>query len=95
MVGAVLAIAITFAAIGFTSRDGTAEVSFVTRPFEARIYLDGKLAIDPSGAAYTTPCTIPNLPRRPHHVVFKLTGAADMDRGIVDFNSTHEVTADW
>ena len=38
------------------------EVSFVTEPFEATIYLDDAVLLDPQGVPYTTPCTVGNLP---------------------------------
>ena len=50
------------------------EVSFVTEPFEATIYLDDAELLDPQGVPYTTPCTVDNLPARNCHVAFQCPG---------------------
>ncbi len=48
------------------------DVSFVTDPFEARIYLDGKLLRKPDREPYTTPCTVNGLPARTCRVAFQV-----------------------
>jgi eukaryotic-like serine/threonine-protein kinase len=48
------------------------DVSFVTDPFEARIYLDGKLLHNPEGEPYTTPCTVKGLPARTCRIAFQI-----------------------
>ena len=50
------------------------DVSFVTDPFEARIYLDDKLLCKPDGEPYTTPCTVNGLPARTCRVAFQVNG---------------------
>jgi hypothetical protein len=53
------------------------DVSFVTDPFEATIYLDGELLRDPESPAkkpYTTPCTVPGLTARKCRVAFMHNG---------------------
>ena len=72
-----------------------ANVDFITKPFEAEIYLDGKQAKDARGRPYRTPCTILRLPAQTHHVVFKLPGYPDLDVGDVDLTEEREVTAEW
>ena len=41
---------------------GLVDVSFVTEPFEAKIYLDDELLRDSDGKPYITPCTVDELP---------------------------------
>ena len=57
-------------------RVGLCEVSFVTEPFEATD-LPGRwrLCCDPEGNAYTTPCTVGNLPRA-YAVAWRSSGRA-------------------
>jgi eukaryotic-like serine/threonine-protein kinase len=53
------------------------DVSFVTYPFEANIYLDDVLLCDPSSPTeepYRTPCTVGVLAARKCRVAFKLNG---------------------
>ena len=69
------------------------DVNFVTDPFEARIYLDGLLQTDPSGNAYTTPCTIPDLPARQHRVEFEYPGEPRWEAGTYDFSQTQQIVA--
>jgi len=71
------------------------DVNFITQPFEAEVYLDGRRAEDGSGKPYTTPCTIPGLPARVHRVVFKLEGLPDLEVGEKDLAATREVVAQW
>ena len=71
------------------------DVNFITKPFEAGIYLDGELAVDPHATPYTTPCTIPRLEARSYRVVFKRNGRADLDVGRINFAEQREVAADW
>lgn len=70
-------------------------VNFITEPFEATIYLDGRPLVAPDGTPYRTPCTVPDLPARVHHAVFKRDGLADRDVGHVDFSRTREITVRW
>ena len=74
---------------------GRTEANFVTTPFEAEVYLDGVRACDSTGKPYTTPCTVMNVPMRSHRVVFKKSGLADLDIGVVDFSRQREVEARW
>jgi hypothetical protein len=53
------------------------EVSFVTYPFEANIYLDDVLLCDPLSPTkepYRTPCTVDVLAARKCRVAFELNG---------------------
>ena len=72
-----------------------ADISFITQPFGARIYLDGKLLVQPDGTPYTTPCTVPGVPARSHRVSFQRADAADLDVGQIDMTAIREVTARW
>ena len=71
------------------------DVNFITEPFEAEIYLDGKRAVDASGNPYTTPCTIPGVPSGVHQVVFKKSGLEDLSIANVDFAHKREVLGRW
>ena len=69
-IGCLLA-AIVMAAVRFwPSQTPVVDVSFITEPFGATIYLDGKLLLQPNGTPYTTPCTVPGVPARSHRVSF-------------------------
>ena len=76
-------------------RPSRIDVNFITEPFEAEIYLDGKQAMAPGGVPCLTPCTIPGLPARTHHVVFRKEGLLELDAGDVDFGRHREVAANW
>jgi hypothetical protein len=70
-------------------------VNFITEPYEATICMDGTVLTKPDGTSYTTPCTVPDLTAKIHHVVFQHTGLEDLDLGSVDFAETPEITARW
>jgi hypothetical protein len=70
-------------------------VNFVTDPFEATVFLDGRQQISAEGEPYRTPCTIDDLPARRCHVIFKLEGRPDLDAGKVDFARVRQVSARW
>lgn len=70
-------------------------VNFISEPFEATIYLDGKTLPSPDGSSYQTPCTILNLPARSHHVVLEHDRLGELDVGQVDFAETREIVARW
>lgn len=67
------------------------EVSFITDPFEAKIYVDGVLQRDSEGNAYTTPCTVPDLRARKCRVEFEWTGQPRYDAGRYDFARTQQI----
>lgn len=69
-------------------------VNSITRPHGALIYLDGKEATAPDGSSYLTPCSIPDLPARTHHVAFKFPGLSEIDAGRIDFSKVREVIVD-
>jgi eukaryotic-like serine/threonine-protein kinase len=69
-------------------------VNFTTEPFEATIFLDGVEQRDADGIPCRTPCTIENLPARPHQVVFRHESLPDLAREI-DFAAAREVFARW
>ena len=69
------------------------EVSFVTEPFEATIYLDDAVLLDPQGVPYTTPCTVGNLPARTCHVEFQCPGRPRWDAGQYDLAQTQQIVS--
>ena len=69
------------------------DVSFVTEPFEANIYLDGVLLLDAEGQAYTTPCTVNHLPARSYHVAFECAGQPRWEAGPYDFAQTPQIVS--
>jgi len=70
-------------------------INFVTRPFEATVFLNGIQQFEPNGFPCKTPCTIDDLPARKHLVVFKHAGLPDLDAGQIDFAREREVTVQW
>lgn len=72
---------------------GLCDVSFVTEPYEAKIYLDGVLQRDPEGNAYTTPCTVGNLRARTCRVEFEWAGLPRWDAGTYDLARTQQIVA--
>jgi len=78
-----------------TQSDLTIEVNFISEPLRATIYVDGTRLSTPAGIPYKTPCTVPNLPSRIGHVVFKHSDLDDLDAGPVDFSVVREVEARW
>jgi serine/threonine protein kinase len=79
-----------------TGRDpGLVDVNFITRPFDAAVYLDGKPVERADRTPYRTPCTVEGLPARPHHVEFKLEGYPTLDAGSFDFAETRQITVSW
>jgi serine/threonine protein kinase len=71
------------------------EVNFITRPFNATVYLNGVLQTDPDGNPYLTPCTIPDLPARMHRVTFRREGLPELPAGSFDFATDPEIVAEW
>ncbi len=71
------------------------EVNFITRPFNATVYLNGELQTDPDGNPYLTPCTIPDLPPRVHRVTFRREGLPELPAGPKDFATEVEIVAEW
>ncbi len=69
-------------------------INFVTEPFGATLLLDGKVVLDDDGQPVTTPCTIENLPARPHAVVFRYPDLPDLERTI-DFARQRQVVETW
>ncbi len=67
------------------------DVNFIADPHEATIFLDGRQQFRPNGEPHTTPCTIDDLPARPHRVEFKFAEREDVDFGEVDFSRFKEV----
>lgn len=67
-------------------------VSFVTEPYEAKIYLDEVLLMDPEKAApYTTPCTAEGLPACPCRVSFEWEAGRPLDVGQHDLARVRQI----
>jgi eukaryotic-like serine/threonine-protein kinase len=69
------------------------DVSFVTEPFEAKIYVDGELLRDRAGVPCTTPCTVNGLPARMCRVAFECEGGARWDAGAFDLAKTQQIVS--
>jgi serine/threonine protein kinase len=69
------------------------DVSFVTEPYEAKIYLDGVMQRDPEGHAYTTPCTVRKLRPRRCRVAFEWARLPRWDAGSYDLARTQQIVA--
>jgi serine/threonine protein kinase len=69
------------------------DVNFLTDAawFEATLLLDGEPVLWPDGTPMRTPCTVDDLPARPHHVVLKHDQWPDRDLGEIDFGETRQV----
>jgi hypothetical protein len=86
-------------AVSWMRRVEPVGANFVTEPYEATIYLDGRLLRTPDGAPHRTPCTIQGLSAGPHHVVFQWDadgGSADtgkLDAGTIDFAENRQIAA--
>ncbi len=68
------------------------DISFVTMPYEAKIYLDDKLLTDCDENPYTTPCTVEGLPTGTHRVEFE-RDAQRWDAGQYDFGRTRQIVS--
>jgi hypothetical protein len=75
----------------WATRPPRVHVNFITRPYEATIYLDGRPMTREDETLYRTPCTIDGLPARVHHVVFKCEDMPDHDAGHIDFATTRQI----
>jgi hypothetical protein len=69
------------------------DVSFVTVPFEAKIYVDDRLHVDSQGTAYITPCTVNGLTAETHRVAFEREGVPRWDAGPFDFSRTRQIVS--
>jgi serine/threonine protein kinase len=99
---AVVAAVAALAAYSWMHHAAPVGVNFVTDPYEATIYLDGRLLRAPDGTPYRTPCTIGGLPAGRHHVEFQwdaregppdLSAGDDrLDAGVVDFAANRQIS---
>jgi len=71
------------------------DVSFVTDPFEAKIYLDDKLLCKPDGKPYTMPCTVNGLPTRTCRVAFQVNDEPrwEAENGPHDLGRTRQIVS--
>ena len=72
--------------------EGLVTVSFVTRPFEADVYLDGELLTQTNGEPYHTPCTIDGLPSGPHRITFQPPSGPSWDAE-ADFSRDQQIVS--
>jgi len=68
------------------------DVSFVTDPFEARIYLDDEMLCKPDGKPYTTPCTV-NVPARTCRVAFQCNSEPPWGGRSYDLGRTQQIVS--
>jgi len=94
---AAVSVAVLLAAVAWpawmfaTGYRALCDVSFVTEPYEAKIYLDGVLQRDPEGNAYTTPCTVRDLGARTCRVEFEWAGRPRCDAGTYNLARTQQI----
>jgi serine/threonine protein kinase len=69
------------------------EVSFVTFPYEAKIYVDDTLLVDADETPYLTPCTVASLSSGRHHLAFECKGVPRWDAGEYDFSETQQIVS--
>lgn len=67
------------------------DVSFVTDPFEANIYLDGELLVGADQIPYTTPCTVSGLRAGRYDVAFQCDGLPRWEAGQYDVARTQQI----
>ena len=79
--------------IAWTLFPPAVDVNFVTVPYEAKIYLDDTLLVDPDGAAYMTPCTVEGISAREYRVAFECEGLPRWDAGRYDFAHTQQIVS--
>jgi serine/threonine protein kinase len=68
-------------------------VSFITDPYEAHVFLDNSLQVDPEGVPYRTPCTIEDIPSGTHRVAFEREGVPRWEDGEHDFAQTRQIVS--
>lgn len=88
---AAVVVAVTFGVWVFAPR--SVEVSFVTEPCEANIYLDDTLLVDSDDMPYTTPCTVGKIPVGSYRVSFQCEGTSRWDAGPYDFTRTRQIVS--
>jgi serine/threonine protein kinase len=69
------------------------DVSFVTDPYEAQVYLDDVVQRDPQGRPYTTPCTLYGLPGGRYRVAFECEGLPRWEAGTFDLAQTQQIVS--
>jgi eukaryotic-like serine/threonine-protein kinase len=69
------------------------EVSFISDPFEAKIYLDDTLLVDSDGTPYTTPCTVEGLAAGEHRVAFACPGLPRWEAGAYNFAEVQQIVS--
>ena len=79
----------------WTRRPQPVHVNFITRPFEATVWLDGKQQLDEHGTPYRTPCTIENLPPRVFQTQFRHDSLGQLNLGPQDFARRRRIEATW
>jgi len=98
-VSASIGASVVFLALGAfvwcATRPPLVRVNFLTAPFEATVRLDGKLLTDSEEVPYRTPCTVPDVPARVHHVVFKHDERGILDAGKIDFAKNRQIWGRW
>lgn len=94
LIAALVAVLIAIGAGVWLLTPNHVSVSFVTEPYEAKIYLDDVLLTDPAdGSPYTTPCTIDDLTATPHRVSFEHEGERHWEAGQFDFARTQQIVS--
>jgi serine/threonine protein kinase len=94
----IVTIAAVLAALGvgvWAITPDRVSVSFVTEPYEAKIYVDDVLLTNPADESpYTTPCTVDNLTASTHRVAFECDDQSPWDAGQFDFARTQQIVSD-
>jgi len=88
---AILLLATTVATWHCSSR--RVDVTFITVPYEAHVFLDDVLLADSSGIPYTTPCTIGGLAARTCKVSFECKGRPRWNAGLHNLAETRQIVS--
>lgn len=71
------------------------DVNFITYPFDATIFVDGRILTGADDQPLRTPCTADDLPGGRHRVVFHFDDRGDLSQGEIDFTTTRQIVGKW
>jgi serine/threonine protein kinase len=95
LVAGVCALAAALLPAALIRRPPSLRANFVSQPYGATVFVDGKPLLDLNGAPLTTPCTADNLPPGEHRVLLRLPLREDADAGTINFATAQQVEAAW
>jgi serine/threonine protein kinase len=94
-VGGAAALGVLAFGIYWWLRPERVHVNFISYPFGATVLLDGREVRGPEGDPLKTPCTVDDLPAKPHDVALRYPGRPDAELGAIDFSKVRQVVGRW